>query len=883
MRRTVLASLILVTIAPCLTIAKYSGGSGETNDPYQIATAEDLNDIGNHPEDFNKCFLQTTDINLATYTGTQFKIIGSFSGVFDGNGHSISNFTYQSSSAAYIGLFGYVTTSYAQLKNMILVDPNINGGKVSYVGALVGKLSDAFISNCGVKGGCVKGGDYIGGLCGRSYRGTIKNCYATASVKGISHLGGLCGLTDEGSISYCYATGTVIGEGPRLGGLCGHNEQSQIRNCYATGSVTATSGSFSLGGLCGSSDSGYIGDCYATGSVTGDYFIGGLCGNHSYGTISNCYATGNVIGGYESYGVGGLCGSGVDCTIISGYFLDTAGLNNGYGTPRRDWQMRQQNTFVGWDFNDIWHICESYNYPEFPWQKLPADIVCPDGVDFLDIEVLCEQWLFNEIPSDLVPLGGDGIVNFADFAVFADQWSVTNNINDLLDFAGQWLKEGIPYCSADIAPLPDGDGIVNLADFALMAGSWSTISATEATKPQPADHATNVSRNVILQWFPGQSCMSHHIFFGTDFNEVNDADINNTNVYMGNQVANYWDTNNYNSNGLDFNTTYYWRIDESAWGHTINGNVWSFTVTSLEKAKNPQPSDGQINVSPYIVLSWSAAMDADLHDVYFGTSYNDVNIAVHGSGEYKGNQVANTWDTNNYAPAGLNFDTTYYWRIDETAAGGYVTKGDVWSFTTFRAIAAWWKFDEGTGTIAYDSVGNNNGTVYGATWTTGKIAGALSFNGTSNYVDCGSGPSNYDNITVSAWMKTSTEGVVVSNRYGSWGYGTWYTLSSTSIAIGDNSQGGYRYLNFNATTLDGLWHHVVYTKNGTNHAIYVDGSLDQEFTSNADISQNVPTFIGRKWTNSSGVAWFNGVIDDVRIYNRALTAEEVNQIYQSGL
>ena len=146
----------------------------------------------------------------------------------------------------------------------------------------------------------------------------------------------------------------------------------------------------------------------------------------------------------------------------------------------------------------------------------------------------------------------------------------------------------------------------------------------------------------------------------------------------------------------------------------------------------------------------------------------------------------------------------------------------------------------------------------------GKIGGGLNFDGIDDYVDCGSGASNYDNLTVSAWMKTATNGVLVSNRYGSWGYGTWYTLSSTNIEIGDNSQGGYKYLNFNTTTLDGLWHHVVYTKNGTNHAIYVDGSLDQQFISNADISQYNPLFIGRKWTNDSYISpWFNGIIDDV--------------------
>ncbi len=155
---------------------------------------------------------------------------------------------------------------------------------------------------------------------------------------------------------------------------------------------------------------------------------------------------------------------------------------------------------------------------------------------------------------------------------------------------------------------------------------------------------------------------------------------------------------------------------------------------------------------------------------------------------------------------------------------------------------------------------------------------ALEFDGLNDYIDCGSGPSNYDNITISAWMRTYTEGILVSNRYSSYSYGTWYTLSSIDIELGDNSWGGYKHLNFNTPTIDGLWHHIVYTKDGINNAVYVDGFLDQSFTSNADISWNVPTFIGRRWTKNEYISWFNGTIDDVRIYNRALSEEEIGEI-----
>jgi hypothetical protein len=351
-------------------------------------------------------------------------------------------------------------------------------------------------------------------------------------------------------------------------------------------------------------------------------------------------------------------------------------------------------------------------------------------------------------------LNGDAFIDFTDYAI---------SVND-------WLQS------------PDPCDPNNIYRLAHLVADWLTCLVTEATNPEPSNDANNVIRDAILRWSPGDKFTSHDVFFGTDFNEVNDADITSSEVYMGNQDANYWDTNNYAPAGLDFNTTYYWRIDEVAARCGVKGDVWSFT------------------------------------------------------------------------------------------AGPNIVSG----------LAAWWKFDETSGTIAHDSAGANNGNVYGATWTTGKIDGALSFDGTNDYVDCGSGPSNYDNITVSAWMKTSTNGVLVSTRYSSGSYGTWYTLSSTSIEVGDNSHGGYMNVTFSATTLDDIWHHIVYTKDGINHAVYVDGSPDQSFTSNADISWIVPMFIGKRWTKTTNILWFNGVIDDVHIYNRALAAEEVALLFQQG-
>jgi hypothetical protein len=144
--------------------------------------------------------------------------------------------------------------------------------------------------------------------------------------------------------------------------------------------------------------------------------------------------------------------------------------------------MQTESTFTdsGWDFvgevingpNDMWDICEGTNYPKFVWQIPAADFVCPDGVDWFDLGLLCEHWLLQELSADVWPNGGDGFVNFLDWAIFADGWGVTVDIDDLVEFAEQWLKTGQNYVITDIAPAPDGDGVTNFIDFAVFANNW---------------------------------------------------------------------------------------------------------------------------------------------------------------------------------------------------------------------------------------------------------------------------------------------------------------------------------------------------------------------------------------------------------------------------
>jgi hypothetical protein len=371
--------------------AKYGGGTGEPNDPYLIYTAEQMNEIGLwvNWDDWYKCFKLMADIDLGGYTGEEFNIIGTdwnrpFTGVFDGNGHTISNFTYSSTEEDKIGLFGCVL---GKIKDLGLINAEVDVGWGQNVGLLVG-MNCGNITNCYAEGGSVSGYSGVGGLVGgnQGEYGTITYCYSTAGVSGGFHVGGLVGWNSEGTIANCYSTGSVLGES-YVGGLVGSNDfLSTITNCCATGSV---SGYYGVGGLVGLNHFSTITNCYSTGSVSGDNTVGGLVGgNHGIyqfpiwmqvSKIINCYSTGSVEG-VEN--IGGLVGDRNSLGGVNYSFWDTetsgqTTSNSGTGLPTAQMQLMSTFTDAGWDFEgetlngieDIWFIGQG-DYPHLWWEEM---------------------------------------------------------------------------------------------------------------------------------------------------------------------------------------------------------------------------------------------------------------------------------------------------------------------------------------------------------------------------------------------------------------------------------------------------------------------------------------------------------------------------------
>ena len=353
-------AIVIVTLMLSVPVyPQYSGGSGTAEDPYQIATAEDLMLLGETPNDYEKHFILTADIDLdpnlpgrrifdraviapdvndATYTfeGIQF------AGVFDGNNHRIAGLTVHDGGMGrnYLGLFGYI--------------------------------SKAEVGNLGLVRNSVSGDAYVGGLAGINYDGSISNCYCAGHVNGEDYLGGLVSI-NTGNISNCHSNGEVNGVDV-VGGLTGYNH-GDVSDCYSTSDVNGVD---DVGGLVGS-NTGWVSDCYSIGDVNAVDSVGGLVGNNADegGRVLNCFWNTHT----QTHGVTGGIGS------------NHGTATNVHGLPTS--QLHQQSTFTDWDFINVWNIGENQTYPYL--RTVPAGDINKDRItNFLDLCIVAEQWMTDD-------------------------------------------------------------------------------------------------------------------------------------------------------------------------------------------------------------------------------------------------------------------------------------------------------------------------------------------------------------------------------------------------------------------------------------------------------------------------------------------------------
>ena len=283
----------------CCTIGSWVDGGGESGaaelgyiydsntKTYTVYNADGLlawNEAAQKDRSIN-CTL-TADIDLTgkvwTPIGTDYD--NSYTGTFDGGGHTITGLTVTTNDG-YAGLFGYIGDA-GTVKNVVMDGIQITcNHRLGSAGGVAGFSRGGTIENCSVSGS-VSGTIRAGGVVGVQWEASITGCSSSATVKGLAYVGGVAGETNSGAtMAACYATGNVTIEMHPInnilgGGLVGFNAGSSVLACYATGNVTST------------------------GSSTGKVYIGGFLGGN-YATVTACYWKNNYEQGvgYNKEGI----------------------------------------------------------------------------------------------------------------------------------------------------------------------------------------------------------------------------------------------------------------------------------------------------------------------------------------------------------------------------------------------------------------------------------------------------------------------------------------------------------------------------------------------------------------------------------------------------
>ena len=403
--------------------------------------------------------------------------------------------------------------------------------------------------------------------------------------------------------------------------------------------------------------------------------------------------------------------------------------------------------------------------------------------------------------------------------------------------------------------------------------------------PSPADGALHLDTWVNLSWSPGGKAVSHDVYMGETFDDVNEA-TRDSDLFRVNQATTFYVAGFPGfayPEGLVPGTTYYWRIDEvneadpnSPW----KGPVWSFTVPS-KKAYQPDPVDGVKFFNTDVELRWAAGLGAVMHTVYFGTHFDDVNEAVGGT----------LAPETTYSPGPLELDTIYYWRVDEF--DGIVThRGDIWSFTTKPPIAVtdpdllcWWTFDEGIGRNVLDWSGHgHDGAIYGnPQWVDGYHGGALRFDGIDDYVIHQLPEArHYDNFTVALWVKADRlgQGQYMSpfSSHTPNSSGFQIDVDGTNPGVYRTNRSGEAGLAFGRVTLQ--WVHLALVVEGTTLQYYYNGTwaTSHTYEENDLLFNEFMVGVSRNNTN-----YFDGAVDDLRVYTKAMTEEEVQLVMRGDL
>jgi len=681
------ATAILLLTFVAAAGAKYSGGTGEPNDPYRIATAKDLMLLGETPEDYDEHFILTADIDLApnlpgkkvfnkaviapdTVASSSFEGTP-FTGVFDGNGHTISHLTVVGND--YVGMFGLLASD-GEIKDLGVVDVNITGSGV-FTGGLVG-------SN-GVWG-------FTGGV--------VTRCYSTGVVRGMSNVGGLTGNTYPGP---------GIAWSPIWLG------RAIVSQCYSTAEVI---GSWSIGGLVGTNWGDVI-HCYSTGAVTWHHTIEG---------------TPTYVGGFVGRNPGGNVTASFWDTQTSGQ------SESARGTGKTTAEMHTASTFLhaGWDFvdetgngtEDIWRIDEGRDYPELSRSSRRLRALSPDppdGVGDVTTSAIL-SWHGSERAAHHDVYFGEALDLVADatpeiLAIYRGRQTV-----EIVSYDPGSLELGKTYywrIDEVNEAHPDSPWKGSMWSFMTEPVGYpirgATIVATASStagrefRPENTINGSGLNADDLHSavaadmWLSGNEPLGAWIQYefdklyklhemwvwnanqaseglsglgmkdvtveysagGTDWTALGDV----REFAKGSGVSNYAHNTTVEFGGA---AAKYVRLTASTnWG----GILPQYSLSEVRflfipvRAREPTPESGATDVDVEGILAWRAGRGAARHEVYIGPDPNALGLA--------GSVTQPAFDT---ASLGLALEQTYYWRVDEVNGTQNVAtwQGDLWSFST---------------------------------------------------------------------------------------------------------------------------------------------------------------------------------------------------------
>ena len=279
---------------------------------------------------------------------------------------------------------------------------------------------------------------------------------------------------------------------------------------------------------------------------------------------------------------------------------------------------------------------------------------------------------------------GDCYVDFGDFSIIAAGWNVPGgtDINDLAGFVQYWLdcaNPYDPYCCNFGEAMPDfpADGVVIAGNTEGDDYVWTS-----------------------LIFIPGATAVEHTGYFNEDYSKVasrhQDANLGPPPYasFQGWEYTFWVGTPGVPpiTDSLVRGTKYYWTVDATdALGNTFGGDIWEFTIQDF-KATSPDPPNEATFVGTDVLLSWQPGYGVVEHDIYMGTSWEDVNNARYDYYDPPPEFVA-TVEEPNILVTGLLDNTRYYWRVDQVLVRllpiwlSTVYKGRVWCFTTISGSA----------------------------------------------------------------------------------------------------------------------------------------------------------------------------------------------------